>query len=153
PQVPFGYASMVVQACNFDIDSAIAKLKQAEYIPKKLDKEGLNYLKERLEMAGSWVSHYAPEEYKFTLLDKLQKNLKIEAAEKDAIIKIVSKIDSLSEKELEALIYEIGKELSSPRNFFRIFYTVLLGKEKGPRLASFLKTLGQERVEKLTKYL
>ncbi len=153
PQIPFGYASMVVQACNFDIDSAIAKLRQSEYIPEKLSKEGLDHLKERLEMAASWVSHYAPDEYKFTLLDKLKKGLKIESSEKNAILKIVSKIDSSSEKELEALIYETAKELGSPGNFFRTFYIVLLGKEKGPRLASFLKTLAQERVEKLTKYL
>ena len=56
-------------------------------------------------------------------------------------------IESQDEKEIQNAIYAIARENGiEPKEFFPVLYRVLIGKEKGPRLGGFLKTLGGERL-------
>jgi lysyl-tRNA synthetase class 1 len=67
-----------------------------------------------------------------------------------ALIEIVEQtedFENLHGKELQALVFIIPKkyDLSQPE-WFKFLYSVLLGKEKGPRLGPFLGILGKELV-------
>jgi len=55
--------------------------------------------------------------------------------------------DTLPGEEIQALVFMVPKKygLSQPE-WFKFLYSVLLGKEKGPRLGPFLGILGQEVV-------
>ena len=54
------------------------------------------------------------------------------------------------ENSLYEEFYNICKETDiEPKDFFEAAYLVLIGKEKGPKLASFILTLGKERAIKL----
>ncbi|MFW5642832.1 MAG: lysine--tRNA ligase, partial [Alkalispirochaeta sp.] len=56
-------------------------------------------------------------------------------------------LENFSEKDVQNRIYEIARgEGIEPKEFFPVLYNVLVGKDQGPRLGGFLKTLGAERV-------
>jgi len=60
--------------------------------------------------------------------------------------------DELSSKELQGLVFIIPKKHSlSQADWFKFLYTVLLGKEKGPRLGPFLGILGKKAVLSMLK--
>ncbi len=53
----------------------------------------------------------------------------------------------LDEKEFGTKVYDMMKEVEvESADFFTAVYQALISKEKGPRLISFLHTLGKEKV-------
>ena len=62
-------------------------------------------------------------------------------------------LDKLSEKEFSAYIYQTAADNGMDNaDFFRLIYQVLIGKDKGPKLASFLKACSDKAVEILRRY-
>ena len=56
------------------------------------------------------------------------------------------------DKELETYCYDVGKKYYDPtklREFFAMFYNVLLGQESGPRLPNFILIYGVEKTQKM----
>ena len=56
--------------------------------------------------------------------------------------------DSIAtDKELHTKMYEIMHEAElKPAEIFPLMYTILISREKGPKLAGFIRTIGKERV-------
>ncbi|MEM0330381.1 MAG: hypothetical protein QXW84_03275 [Archaeoglobaceae archaeon] len=51
--------------------------------------------------------------------------------------------------EIHTLVYEVAKELGIDANkAFKAIYKILVGKEQGPRVGYFIKSLGVEWVKK-----
>jgi len=64
----------------------------------------------------------------------------------DGLTQFIGKSDI--EKDLETYCYDIGKKYYAQdklRDFFAMFYNVLLGQESGPRLPNFIMIYGIER--------
>ena len=60
---------------------------------------------------------------------------------------VVEELDRYDEKELSTAIYDIAKELDIPAPaLFKVAYGVIIGKERGPKLAGFIKTCGKEKI-------
>ena len=60
------------------------------------------------------------------------------------------------EKELETYCYDIGKKYyvqEKLRDFFTMFYNVLLGQESGPRLPNFILIYGIEKTCEMIKHV
>ncbi len=58
----------------------------------------------------------------------------------------------LNEQELFDEFYEICKKVEiNNAEFFKGAYLALIGKERGPRLASFILAIGKEKVLRLLK--
>lgn len=60
-------------------------------------------------------------------------------------------LDTIEGKDLNDLLYEEvirGVEIE-PKEFFELVYNKLISRDKGPRLPSFLKELGSEKIAKL----
>ena len=150
PQVSLTHAAMLVQSTNFDSEGAMEILRETKHIPEKLSKEELAYVRERLESATKWVKEFAPEQYKFTVLEKLPADIKLDDEQKAVLGEIADIFEkrSWTEKELEKAIYELAKEKSTPKKTFQAAYLALLGKERGPRLAAFMLSLSKELVVK-----
>ena len=107
-------------------------------------------IKERAKLAWNWLQKYAPDEMKFKVKDKI--DIKLQDKEKEALIKIreILKKERLDDINLHNKFYEISEEFNiNPRDFFKIAYLVLIGKEKGPKLASFILEIGKSRVIRL----
>jgi len=62
----------------------------------------------------------------------------------------VERLEDFDEKGLADELYRVAEEAQiEAKELFRLSYLALIGSEKGPRLASFILTLGKERVTAL----
>ncbi|MFI5392079.1 MAG: lysine--tRNA ligase, partial [Bacteriovoracales bacterium] len=114
---------------------------------------------ERSQCALYWIKNYAPEDFKFSLNKthiplELDKNQKIFLSNlKNYLTDNFDKIKD--DKELHEKMYDFINELKTsdesldPGNLFGVLYKILISKEKGPKLASFIRLIGKEKVLEL----
>jgi lysyl-tRNA synthetase class 1 len=51
------------------------------------------------------------------------------------------------ENELQSIPFDVSRMFEiSPRDFFKMFYEVVLGQERGPRFATFVRLVGKDKV-------
>ena len=68
-------------------------------------------------------------------------------AVKDFALYVKENLDDMAEKEFSNYIYKAAEDNGlESADFFRVVYLVLIGKEKGPKLASFVKACGSETI-------
>jgi lysyl-tRNA synthetase class 1 len=138
-QVSFRHLTSLVQIHNRDIKKVI----------KELNVKDKEKIETRAICALNWIDKYAPEEMKFTLQNKV--NIKFSDKETKAL-KLLAKIleKKISEDKLSEEIYDIAnKSGTEPKEFFKTCYKLLINKERGPRLAAFILTIGKDSVIKL----
>ncbi len=126
--------------------------KTVEYYQNQLrDDEDKEKLRKRAVCARNWIEKYAPKEFKFSINETISKvDAKFKAIIED-VIKQLEKRD-WTDKELHEEFYVLMKKHDvDNQDFFSMMYNVLISKEKGPQLASFVLTIGRERVAALLK--
>ena len=65
---------------------------------------------------------------------------------------VIENLDKYDEKALAEELYAVAEKAGmDSKDMFTLFYNVLIGKEKGPRLAGFIKTCGKEKVLPILK--
>tara|TARA_Y100000310_G_scaffold124700_1_gene123399 strand:- start:20797 stop:22377 length:1581 start_codon:yes stop_codon:yes gene_type:complete len=144
-QPSFRHLTTLMQIYNFDENKVI------DYFGKQLkNKHDTERLKTRAQCAANWVKKYAPEDFRFKVQDKCQ--VKLVKKEKE-ILKQVAEIISkqkLTDKQLHEELYILCTNNEYPiKDFFKLCYRVLINKDKGPRLASFILEIGKQKVAKL----
>lgn len=154
-QVPFMVASMMIQVA-LDENKAIKLLKNLGHLPENISKEDLKDIKKRLRFANKWINKFAPEQFRFKVQDKVSSETKkaLNEKQKKALHLVVKALErkKWNEKSLYEEFYNICKQTKlEPKDFFKAAYLVLIEKEKGPRLASFILTLGKQKVIELFK--
>ena len=110
--------------------------------------------KERVGCAKNWIEKYAPEELKFTIVDKVK--TKVNKEYKEALLELAKRLEkkNYNEQELFNEFYEICNKFNLKNTeFFKAAYNVLINKDKGPRLAGFILAIGKNRAVKLLKQL
>lgn len=151
PQVSLLHASMLVQI--FEREGQITEsLRKTSHISADVAENEMSHIKERLSFAKRWVKEFADEQYKFKLQHKVPEGLQLEQKQKKALHEIAKllKEKEYDEKSLFNEFYGVSKQLGlNPPDFFKAAYGVLLNKEKGPKLAPFILTLGKEKVIRL----
>ncbi|MCF7952990.1 MAG: lysine--tRNA ligase, partial [Spirochaetales bacterium] len=147
-QVSLRHLCNILQVNSGDIDAVMNSFEDV-----REDQRGR--LRRRCECAWNWVKTYAPEDFRFSLNTGDAEAIELEPSLQKAIQKlhgVVDRLDKLSEKELAEEIYTAAHDSEvEPRELFEAAYRVLIGKEKGPRLAGFIKTCGREKVLKILK--
>ncbi|MCX6806623.1 MAG: lysine--tRNA ligase [Candidatus Berkelbacteria bacterium] len=107
-------------------------------------------IKDRIEIAKKWLEVYAPENYKFTIQEKLPKSTKnLSPIQKELLANILETVEKekLSGEELHQKIHQIKKEMKiDPREAFSAIYQVFLGKDSGPQVGWLLASLDKEFV-------
>lgn len=108
-------------------------------------------LKERSDRALFWLENYAPDEFKFKLNTNLD-SIKIDSS----IVPFFHKLKEVftvewqsftSDKILHEKLYELIHEFKlEPSDVFRNFYQLLIAQDKGPKLASFILTIGSDKI-------
>lgn len=145
-QIPFRHLCNLLQINSGDIDAVIASLPDVQ--PEQIDR-----LKSRAACAWYWISECAPEDFRFALrTDGSRADLS--AAEKAAVTAIrdtvIPEMDTLDEKALSERLYGAAEVAGiDPKELFTAVYRALIGKERGPRLASFMKVIGSDRLVKI----
>ena len=140
-QPSFRHLCNVVQVYENDF----SKIKESYGLKNKNDVERLEI---RSKCVSNWLLKYAPEELKFHVQKEVK--LKLDVKEKKAVKKLIDYLkehDKLDEKLLYEEFYNISKGSDiEPKEFFKVCYGILINKERGPRLAPFIITLGKDRV-------
>jgi lysyl-tRNA synthetase class 1 len=110
--------------------------------------------KERAQRAAYWIENSAPDEFKFSLnkdVFKMELSIKESAFLNELNTYLKAEFNNLQDdKALHEKMYEMihAHELE-PMSVFTLLYKKLIGLEKGPKLAGFIRTIGLERVSKL----
>ncbi len=147
PQIPFIHASMVIQTAHSHMSRAIELLKKTCHLSKEPSKEEADYAKERLSFAKKWIENFAPDEFKFAVLDEPGYRPHLEQERKAFKMLAAALEKDLDEEALFNEFYEICKQTDlDNKDFFKIAYQLLIGKEQGPRLAPFILAIGKEKV-------
>jgi len=150
-QLDYSIAATVVQIFpNKSSNEIIDILKSNNWISKKtLKKTDKERLLKRLELVKTWIKEYAPEDVKFSVQEKIPENLNLSEKQKKALHEVADILEKkdFDEKSLFEEFYKICKKIEiEPAEFFKAGYLVLLNKERGPKLANFILTLGKEKV-------
>ena len=62
----------------------------------------------------------------------------------------MEKLSGHTERSIGEAIYSIAEESElEPRELFTTVYRVLIGKDKGPRLAGFMMIVGKEKLQSI----
>ena len=144
-KMSFSHAAMLAQIFK-DREMIIASLKKTgQYSPKQEKR-----IMDRIKKAGYWVTHYAPEESRFALQEKVNPELKLSEKQKKALkaVAVLLREKHADEKEFSEKMYSAVKATGiDTKEFFKAGYLVLLNKERGPRLAPFLMALGERAIK------
>ena len=148
-QPSFRHLCNILQINDFDISAA----KKA-YSSEITDQRDERRFQERSERAIYWIENYAPDEFKFRI-NKEKSSLQVSSEVRSYLDELTSflekEFDNIeSDKELHEKMYEImhAHELK-PGDIFEPIYQLLITREKGPKLAGFIRTIGKDRVIKL----
>lgn len=108
----------------------------------------------RARCAWNWVKNFAPEDFCFDVKTPDSPKADVSEAQASALRMLAeavrSKMDIMPEREFSASVYEAAEANGlESADFFPAVYRALIGKDKGPRLVSFLYSIGSERVYSL----
>jgi lysyl-tRNA synthetase class 1 len=149
-QVPFRHFCSLIQIADGDVEKALAGLSSESSPPTP---EQLPALRKRAACAKYWVEECAPEEFRFKLKkEEEEPPPALDEAEKTAIRllrdKIITKIETFADDKscAEAIYKAAGESGIEGKALFRAAYQALIGKDQGPRLASFLRSINKERL-------
>jgi lysyl-tRNA synthetase class 1 len=125
-------------------------VKSVEYLGKlygrELEEAEIAGAKSRLCMTKNWVASYAPPNLKFTISAEAasyRPQSRDERAFTASLIELLQR--DLSEPDLQNEIFKVARsEGLEVGKAFSIIYRILLGSERGPRLAPLLMALDRE---------
>lgn len=141
-QPSFRHLTNILQINKMNTDKTIGYYESQ--LKDQFDRERL---RTRAECAKNWLEKYAPEDFKFSLQEKVSPEVrkKLSEKQKQALHKVAEalKKKKWDDKELHEEFYIIiensGLEIGE---FFKAAYNVLINKDKGPKLAAFLIEIG-----------
>lgn len=148
-QPNFKHAVTLINICQ-DVQNALERAKKIEGIKKAADRKRYEMI---LERAQHWLTHYAPDSYRFEIHqavpDRIQHRLT--KKQKEAVRTLSQELAAVKTEQevLNALYQCCTKTGLDPKEFFTAMYLILIGKETGPRLAPFILAIGKEKVRKL----
>jgi len=125
--------------------------KSASYAARLYSRDALtdgemDDLRARLSMAGNWVASYAPQSLKFQISASAPSYRPPSDAERRFIEAIVSMLErDMKEADIQNEAFNTARSLNLEMGkAFAAVYRVLLGSERGPRLAPLLMALDRE---------
>lgn len=152
-QAPFRHLCNLLQIYGGDADGVIEILGESGTGFGESDRERLRI---RSACAWNWITQFAPEDFRFSLSKPEDALPSLSDKEKEAVALLSRDLDEklgdLTETEVSELIYDIASRSEiEPKDLFKAVYLSIIGKEKGPRLASFILLVGKARILPLLK--
>jgi lysyl-tRNA synthetase class 1 len=158
-QVPFRHLCNLIQIADGDIDKTLSELSASD---GNLNQQQIPALKARAQCAKYWVENCAPEDFRFRLLpcgteaalsqEEKDKLRPLSDVEKNAIRilrdDVICKIEDFADDKIcSSAIYAAAEKAGiDGKALFGAAYMALIGKEQGPRLASFLRAIDKRRL-------
>ncbi|GHV63132.1 lysine--tRNA ligase [Spirochaetia bacterium] len=154
-QVPFRHLCNLIQIADGDIEKALAALQNATGSAQGgPTPEQFPPLRSRAICAKYWIDECAPDEFRFKLrpAGTSGETVMLSDAEKAAIRSLRDDVIALIEnftddKGCAEAIYKVAEKCGlDGKALFRAAYQALIGKDQGPRLANFLRSISKERL-------
>jgi lysyl-tRNA synthetase class 1 len=151
-QVPFRHLCNLIQITDGDIDKAVAGLEKAAAAEGgPLRPEQVSLLRARALCAKYWVEECAPEEFRFRLRpagERAELSAEETAGVRALRDTVIRRIETYAgDKPCAEAIYRAAEEADlEGKALFRAAYQALIGKDQGPRLANFLRSIEKERL-------
>jgi len=149
-QVPFRHLCNLIQIADGDIEKTLAEIAAND---GNLKKEQLTALKTRSERAKYWVENCAPEDFRFRLLPEgSAANSSFSETEKNAVRilrdDVICSIEKFPDDKIcSTAIYAVAEKAGiDGKALFTAAYQALIGKDQGPRLANFLRSIDKQRL-------
>ena len=137
-----------LQICDGDVERTFENFYKNN-LSTELDKEKF---KARAKRAKFWLKNHAPDNFKYTIHNTAVR-LELNDNQERAILALREILDSIDldaieSKDLNDLLWEkvINKSSCDPKDFFSVVYKKLIGRDQGPRLPSFMKEIGKDRL-------
>jgi lysyl-tRNA synthetase class 1 len=147
-QVPFRHLGNLIQIADGDVDRAIGALQKsgAEILPEQMPG-----LRRRGVCAKYWTEECAPEEFRFRLRrpgERADLDPAEAAAVRDLRDRVIARIEGFGDDKscAEAVYAVAGDNHLDGKVLFRAAYQALIGKDQGPRLANFIRSIDKERL-------
>ena len=149
-QITFRMLTTLLQIYSGDIDKVINSLGDVK--PEQEER-----LRRRAQCAWFWIQHSAPDhapEFCFALRNdgsKADLEGDLLTAVKRVRDEVLPKMDSFqTDKDCQQAMYDIATQMSiDPKSLFTAMYKALINKEQGPRLGSFMRIIGKERLSEI----
>jgi lysyl-tRNA synthetase class 1 len=147
-QVPFRHLCNLIQIADGDIEKALVSLQNANGGPSP---EQLPPLRARAICAKYWIDECAPDEFRFKLRPAGE-TATLSDTEKAAVRSlrddVIAVIESFTDdKSCAEAIYKVAEKHGlDGKALFRASYQALIGKDQGPRLANFLRSISRDRL-------
>jgi lysyl-tRNA synthetase class 1 len=117
---------------------------EVKFIRDKLEayghiKDGDAGLDERIRYALNWIEDSGEAE---------RPQVSLSVKEKKAISSLITALDLVKDEEAyQSSVFVVAREEGiRPGSFFQLLYSILLGKQRGPRFGPFTATMGKETV-------
>lgn len=149
-QIQFRHLTTLLQIYSGITDAVINFLGD---VPAE-DRDGFRV---RAACAQSWLNNCAPEDFRFNLrnpsdgpIDLPNVSPALLGALRSMKTLVETKLGRVFERDFNTAMYDVIHEYElDSKDFFAVFYLVLIGKTKGPRMVNFLHILGARRVSEL----
>ncbi len=148
----FRHLCNILQINDGDIEKSMDYYKND--IKSELDKEEF---RERSKRAWFWIDNYAPEDFRYRLNNKAPA-ITLNEKERSFITQLQNHLekhfsDYKDEKSMHEKIYELINNIPdfTPPEAFTLMYRLLINKEKGPKLAAFLLSIGKDKTLNLLR--
>jgi lysyl-tRNA synthetase class 1 len=150
-RLPYRFSAYMVQLEGLYGHQRMIK-KSVEYMEKLYGRcllgTELTDVKSRLTMAKNWVTSYAPQNLRFTISEtapSYKPEAKGERAFASSLIELLQR--DFNETDLQNEIFNAARaEGLEVGKAFAVVYRIILGSERGPRLAPLLMALDREWV-------
>ncbi len=142
-KVPFSHLVASYQASLKDVEKTLEVIKRTEH--SQIASDEADIIKSELRFIDSWLEKRAPEDVKFSLIDKSQL-ADFSEPQKEYMSQLAALIEKAPEDAdgvwFHSAIYEFKDKVSlEPKQLFTTLYQVTIGKEAGPRAGWFLSIL------------
>ncbi len=147
-QIPLRHLCNLLQIQGGDIEAVISGLEGVDESQKER-------LRNRAECAWNWITQFAPEDFKFALKKPGEEKIVLDTLSLNVIkgiAAVIENMDSLTEQTFAEGLYKAAQdEGMDPKDMFTLVYKIIIGKEKGPRLAGFIITAGKNKILPILK--
>jgi lysyl-tRNA synthetase class 1 len=152
-RVPFSHLVASYQAALKDVDRTLEVISHTEHA--KTVEQDKDIIKQELRFIDEWLGRWAPEEVKFSLLEKADK-AEFSDTQKQFLAELADKISGAPETAdaewFHKAVYDFKDRSDlSPKELFETLYRVLIGKTSGPRAGLFLSMLPRDWLIKRLK--
>ena len=137
--------------CNYlqvnELDIEKTRSAFSDQIKNKIDEE--RYY-ERAKRAVFWLENYAPEDFVFVLNKSRRDDIKMTDSQKSFVAALHDAIKHENFADDQTLQNKIGELIEShgldSMETYKLLYQMLASRDKGPKLASFIRSIGNDRV-------